>query len=222
MTCLARTATLLLVATICGSGAAAAQATAVQPADPPWYAELNAAATLGHRSASSFGGEGGYRVRDDVDVFVEGGHMRNVGSADLDARAQKVASAVGATANASYRVTFFDAGVRYHILPMPTVHPYLALGLGVAQVKAETGLGVNGVTVSPESLGVQFGSDLNGVEKRAYLMIGAGATWDFGTRYLLDVTYRYGRLFPYSSGNPPETEPAISTQRVQIGVGIHF
>jgi opacity protein-like surface antigen len=150
--------------------------------------------------------------------------MRNVGSVDLDARAQKVAAAVGATANASYRVNYFDAGVRYHIryqiLPLPTIHPYITLGLGVAQVKAETGLGVNGVTVPPESLGVQFGSDLSGVEKKLYFVIGGGATWDFGTRYLLDLTYRFGRISPKTSAI--EGDQAIHTQRVQLGIGMRF
>src|SRR5258707_690103 len=106
MTRYVRTATLAIlsvVAILGTAGAAAAQTTASQPANS-WYAEFNAAATLGHRSASSVGGEGGYRLTDDIEVFLEGGHMGNVGSADLDARVQKIASAVGGLGSASYRV----------------------------------------------------------------------------------------------------------------------
>jgi opacity protein-like surface antigen len=220
MTRFACTASLLLIGTLCGAGAAAAQTTASQPENSPWYAEFDAAATLGHRSASSVGGEGGYRATEDVDVFLEAGRMRNVGSSDLDARAQTIASAVGATANASYRVTYFDVGVRYHIMEMPTIHPYIAVGLGLAQVTAETGLGVNGVTVSPESLGVQFGSDLSGTEKKFYFMIGGGATWNFRERFFLDVTYRYGRISPKTGAI--EGDQTIHTQRVQLGIGMRF
>jgi len=214
------TAIVVLAVTVCSAVAAEAQTAARLPADGPWYAEFAAAATLGHRSSSSVGGEGGYRLTKDFDVFFEGGHIRTVGTADLDARAQLVAGAIGATANASYHVSYFDAGVRYHIKQITRVHSYVAVGLGAAHVRADTGLGVNGVTVSPDSLGVQFGSDLSGAETKFYLMLGGGATWDFKKRYFVDASYRYGRIAPKTSAI--EGDQPINTQRVQIGIGLRF
>src|SRR5262245_39497307 len=116
-----------------------------------YYAEINGGATFGHKSSGSIGGEGGVRISGPYVVFVEGGHMANVGTQALDDRAQLIANAVGATSSASYKVNYFDAGLRYEIPKTFTgsfqhLHPYLSVGVGAASVKAETAFAVNGTT----------------------------------------------------------------------------
>jgi len=217
----ARVATLWLVVILC-AGAVSAQPPTPTPADPetPFYGELNAGVTFGHKSDSSFGGEFGVHVYPSVDVFVEGGRMGNVGTTDLDARAQTIANALGGTASASYKVNYFDAGVRYTfpMAPMPTIHPYVALGFGLAQVTSQTVLTVNGAALGPDQ--VTFGTDLNGTERKTFVMFGLGGTMTFAKRYFADLSYRYGRISPKTDDIPNDT--AISTQRLQIGVGVRF
>src|SRR5207248_1388049 len=121
------TATMWLVVTLYCAAPATAQTTSSAGSITDWYAEVNAAATLGHRSSSSIGAEGGYRFNQDIDVFVEGGHIFSVGSSDLDRRANVVAAVFGGTANASFHVTYLDVGVRYHIMmPSASVRPHFS------------------------------------------------------------------------------------------------
>lgn len=190
------------------------------------YAEINAGATLGHKSDASVGGEAGFQVMPitlpGLDVFVEFGHIGNAASADLDARATTIANNVGATASAVSKVNYFDAGARYRFAATPKIHPYVALGLGFAQVSNETTLSVNGTAVPPENLGVLFGSDLNGSEKAGFFMLGGGATVPFASRYFVDVSYRYGRVFQKTDDSGNVVIAGINTNRVQAGLGIKF
>jgi opacity protein-like surface antigen len=216
----ARVATLWLVAILC-AGAASAQ-TPPPPTGPesPFYGEIDLGATFGHKSDTSFGGEVGVRVAEGLDVMLEFGRMGNVGTSDLDARATGIANALGGTASASYKVNYFDAGVRYSfvLISRPKIHPYVTAGFGLAQVTAETVLTVNGTTVGPDQ--VTFGTDLNGTTRKGFLMIGFGGTMTFGSRYFGDLSYRYGRISAKTDDIPNDT--AIGTQRLQIGVGVRF
>jgi hypothetical protein len=185
-----------------------------------FYAAFNFGATFGHQSSGFLGGEAGVRVTGPYSIFFEAGQMKNVGTDDLDARALKIANAVGATASTSYRVNYFDFGVRYAPPMTWMAKPYLAAGFGGADVNSSTTLAVNGTAVPPESLGVQFGNDLNGSSTKAFLMIGGGVTYPFAERYFLDGSYRYGHIFPKSGDIEGDT--AINTQRLELQVGIRF
>lgn len=185
-----------------------------------FYAGVTFGATFGHKSSGSVGAEIGGQLTGPVAVFFEGGRMMNVGTSDLDARATTIANAVGATASASYKANYFAIGVRVapdYALP---VRPYILVGGGVAQVRAETALAVNGTTVPPESVGVQFGSDLNGTERKGYFTIGGGVLYPFMTRFFADISYRYGRIT--ADTGAIENDKGINTQRAQIGVGVKF
>jgi opacity protein-like surface antigen len=193
-------------------------------AEPRWYGEVTAAATLGHKSDTSFGAEGGGRVAEMLVVFAEGGHMGNVGNTDLDARAQKIATFIGGTVGSTaYKMNFFDAGVRYQVPIATSFHPYIALGFGVASITPEATFSVNGtdVTGQLESLGVQLGADLSESQTKPLFVIGGGLMYNFAKRYFVDVTYRYGRTSQAESDNEVVIE-ALNTQRVQIGGGIRF
>src|SRR5262245_36684784 len=64
-----------------------------------FYVEFNGGATLGHRSSGFYGGEGGYHITGPFAVFAEVGHMAEVGTDALDAKAKSLADAVGATSD---------------------------------------------------------------------------------------------------------------------------
>lgn len=213
----------MLVLMLVLAAATSAQAQTPSP-ESRFYADFTAAATLGHKSSGSFGVEAGGQVMNRLDVFIETGHMKNVGTSDLDARAATIANAVGASFSTAYKVNYFDAGVRYRPMTPPwPVQPYGLFSVGFAKVDAQTSLSVNGTTVPPESLGVQFGNDLDGSVTKAFIVIGGGALWTipaYQQRLFLDFGYRYGRILARTSQIQNDT--GINTQRIQIGVGIKF
>lgn len=189
-----------------------------------WYAEGTAAATLGHKSDSSFGGEVGGRLTDLFDVFIETGHMGNVGNTDLEARAQVIADFLGGTVGTSaYKMNFFDIGVKYRVMETGRWHPYVGLGLGFANIKPEVRFAVNGTDVTDQlpELGVQLGADLSESHNTFLFVLALGTQVNFGTRYFADLSYRYGRTGEASDDNEVLIK-GLNTQRVQIGGGIRF
>jgi opacity protein-like surface antigen len=102
-------------------------------------------------------------------------------------------------------------------------HPYGLLGLGGASVKTSAAFSVNGTDVTGQLLdvyGVRLGNDLSSTLTKRFLTAGAGATAPFGSRYLVDISYRYGRISPKTS--EIEADKGINTQRVQAGIGVRF
>jgi len=193
-----------------------------QTTDEQWYAEFTAAATLGHKSDSSVGGELGYTWTDERQLFFEFGRMGNVATSAVDERAQFIARAIGASASVAQKATYFDAGLKYRLAERGKWRPYGLLGLGLARVKTQSNFSVNGndVTNQLDQFGVQLGSDLSGSVTKFFLTVGVGANVPFGRRYLADLSYRYGRIF--GRGGAIEDDAGINTQRVQGGVGIRF
>ena len=103
-------------------------------------------------------------------------------------------------------------------------HPYALIGFGAATVKTSSNFFVGGNDVTSQ-LGqrqppVLLGADLSGSTSKFLLTIGGGANASFGKRLIVDVTYRYGRIFPKTDLIADDV--AISTQRIQGGVGIRF
>jgi hypothetical protein len=84
-----------------GAWSAEAQAASGPGPDSKIYAEFNFGPTLGHKSDAFFGGEAGLKITPTLDVFVEGGHMGNVGTSDLDDRATIIANHLGGTIEAA-------------------------------------------------------------------------------------------------------------------------
>ena len=96
---------LLWMAILTG-GVTAAQAQTPLGEDGRYYAEFAVAATLGHKSDSSVGGEFGAGVLDHLwltgdrlEVFLEGGRMGNVATTALDTRAQIIANFINGSAS---------------------------------------------------------------------------------------------------------------------------
>jgi opacity protein-like surface antigen len=214
-----RFAMVLVVMLAGGVGSVAAQTPGASTATEggPWYGELAGAGTFGHKSSGSAGLEIGYSIKDQWQVFIEGGRMANVATADLDQRAQLITvPATGISSfSASQRAVYFDAGVRYQLVPFGIWHPYGLFGLGFASVKTSTSFG-------PSSNGtvVFTGNDLNSTLTKLFLTVGAGVTLPFKGRYLVDISYRYGRIFPKPS--EIENDVGINTNRIQAGIGVRF
>jgi hypothetical protein len=142
--------------------------------------------------------------------------MRNVTTSDVDSRANSIAAAVNGTAHPITKATYFDVGVKYRLLLWSEVwHPYVALGLGFAAVTTKTDL----VSNNPEQT-VQLGPDLNGTVTKPLVMIGFGVRRPFSSRYFVDGSYRYGRIFARTG--VIDSDVGSNTQRVQVGVGIRF
>jgi opacity protein-like surface antigen len=211
-------AAVCLVATL-GTGVRSAHAQAAPAADSQMYAEINFGPTLGHKSDAFVGGEFGYRLTETLDLFVEGGHMGNVATTDLDDRAAIIANHLGGTASTAFKVNHFDVGVRYRIDGTPTIHPYVLGAIGVAHVNTEVAFSVNGTVIDPSST-VQVGSDLSGSLNKTMIVIGFGINVPFKTRFFGDLGYRYGAIL--SKTDNFETDKTISTQRIVLGAGIRF
>jgi opacity protein-like surface antigen len=224
-----RCSTLMTVMAACGIGTSHAQTAGTVP--DRGYAELTVAATLGHKSDASIGGEAGYSLTDALQLFIEGGRMGNVATKDLDARAMIIGSAIGANVSTAQRAAYFDVGVKYRLSEHfrgrpswlgPRWRPYGLLGVGAASVKTTTNfnIGGNDVTGQLDQYGVQLGNDLSGTLTKAFLTVGVGTNATLGKAYLLDLSYRYGRVFPRTS--QIADDKGINTQRLQAGIGIRF
>jgi opacity protein-like surface antigen len=216
---------LWLMGTLC-AGAAFAQAPA-SGADEKMYAEFNLGPTLGHKSSTFVGVEGGYRIVPDIDVFVEVGHMQNVGTDALEANAATVAGFLGGTVTStSISATYVNAGIRYHLSLLPRWHPYVLGGIGGASVATRTTFAVNGTEidpntfVTPEGNSVQLGGDLAGSRGKVMIVAGFGVNVPFLQRYYADVGYRYGQILARTS--QVETDTSVKTQRVVVGIGVRF
>ncbi len=147
------------VAAVClvaflGVGVRSAHAQATPgAADSKFYAEFNFGPTLGHKSDRFFGGELGYRLTPELDVFVEVSHMNNVGTTELDDRATTIANYLGGTASTAYKANIFAFGVRYNFTVTSKIQPVRAGGVGVAHVTTEVEFTVNGTTIDPGPAG---------------------------------------------------------------------
>jgi opacity protein-like surface antigen len=217
-------ALLWLVGTL-GAGAASVQAQTSGSAgsDPRIYAELNFGPTLGHKSDVFIGGEAGLRIFYGLDVFVEGGQMKNVGTDQLDANAALIANCCipgGTVSSTSMRVNYVNVGVRYHLSMIPQAHPYVLLGVGSGQVKTEATFAVNGNVVDASAFGVQLGGDLSGTTRKTMVIFGLGVNIPFLQRYYADVGYRYGQIL--AKTDEVETDKSLKTQRIVFGAGIRF
>jgi opacity protein-like surface antigen len=152
-------------------------------------------------------------------VIVEVSHMGNVGTSDLDERAAVIANSLGGTASTAFKVTEFSAGVRYRFPVTGRWQPYVLGAVGAANVKTEVAFTVNGAVIDPSAT-VQLGSDLSGSLNKTILVLGFGVNVPFKTRYFGEIGYRFGSILPKTDNF--ETDKAIPTQRIILGVGVRF
>jgi opacity protein-like surface antigen len=212
----------LVTAMAWGVPSAQAQTLGVVEA-PKWSGQIDVAATLGHVSSSSVGGEIDQHLHETWEAFLELGRMSNVASGALDDRAAIIATAISATASSTQSAVYYDVGLRYHLMPEGTWNPYVAVGLGATFIKTATSFAVNGLQLTDAQLaakGVALGVDLDGSISKAFAVIGVGVQLPFKERFLLDGSYRLGRIF--SRSGEIEGDSGVNTQRFQLGLGIRF
>jgi opacity protein-like surface antigen len=69
------------------------------------------------------------------------------------------------------------------------------------------------VTASLAQYGVVLGTGLSGSQTKAMLVLGGGVQVPLWERLVVDLQYRYGRIF---------TDPGTNVNRAGVGVGIRF
>jgi len=166
-----------------------------------------------------FGAEAFVRVAGRIAAFVEGSQLVNVPQ-DYVTRAQAITTATGIPATVTGHMTTFDAGARVLGPNWAHVQAYVALGAGIARVQAATTFAVNGVTVTPDSVGIQLGPDLGGTVTKPLTTAGAGVTWSIARHLCGDVSIRQFWIAPRTSQIPGDQW--VTTTRIAAGFGVRF
>jgi opacity protein-like surface antigen len=211
--------TTVVILAALGAPAYAQQAPSGSGTLPPsrGYAEGVAQSAFGNVTSQSFGGEFGIAVRPGVSIFVEGGFIRDAAPASLGTAAQTLASAVTVLAGpTTYRVkepiTFGVAGVKYAFpVSSSSVAPYVLGGAGFAQAKKDVSFTTPSGDITQYAT---LGTDLSGSETKAMISVGAGVDWLIGRVVVIDLQYRYGRVFTSGDG--------LNLNRAGVGVGVRF
>jgi opacity protein-like surface antigen len=186
------------------------------------YVEGVVQSAFGNVTSQSYGVELGVKVIPNVQVFAEAGMVRDVATSEIGAAAQAIAGFLSQTqASVQFRVkqpvTFGAAGLKFVIPTASALRPYVMGGGGIAQVKQDVTFTVAGTDVTPNlasQFGVQLGSDLSGTFTKPMIVAGAGVMWPAWQRLVVDVQYRYGRIFAEDN--------ALTVSRAGVGVGLRF
>jgi opacity protein-like surface antigen len=214
-----RSFVMSIIGTLVLGAVAHAQSAASAPSSG--YIEAVAQSAFGNVTSQSYGGELGFNAFQDFQIFFEGGQTRDVAPTALGATAQSVAGALSLTqANVGFSVkepvTFGAAGVKYLIPVAGKAQPYIMGGLGIAKIKKDVKFTIGGtdVTSNLPQYTVTLGTDLSGSETKPILTLGAGVAWAAWQHLVIDLQYRYGRLFASDEG--------INVNRAGIGLGLRF
>ena len=212
---------MTLVAVLVGIGTVRAQTPAPPSPEGRGYGEVTFGPTFGHKSSGSIGAEAGFFFLDQVGAFAEAGRMSNIATSQIDAKALIIAGAINATFQAKQPATYFDVGVVKRFSPLYHVTPYALVGLGGATVSNRVTFTAGGSSLTSQQLnqlGVQLGTDLSGSYTKVFVTFGAGARMTLRDRWIADVSYRFGHV----GANATSENNAISTNRLQFGVGAKF
>lgn len=180
------------------------------------YAEIVAQSAFGNVTSQSFGGEVGFTVSPDIQVFAEGGVVRDAAPSSLGAAAQRIAAGISAAAGGGdYRVRqpvrFGLGGVKYVVPTGSKAQPYFLLGAGIANVKRDVSFSTPSGDVANFAT---IGTDLSGTETKPMVSLGVGVGVPVLERLIIDLQYRYGRVFTSDAG--------LNVSRAGIGVGVRF
>jgi opacity protein-like surface antigen len=219
--------TLITFATLLTGVAQAQTSPAPTPAatTSKGYVEAVAQSAFGNVTSQSYGGEGGYTVWKNVQVFVEFGQIRNVAPAELGAAAQLIAGYLSQTqGNVTFSVkepaSFGAGGVKY-LIPVggAKFEPYVMVGFGVAKVTKDVVFTVGGSDVTSQlgNLGVVLGSDLSGEFSKPIVTFGGGVSWLLWRQLTADLQFRFTHI-----GAEDATESATNVGRAGVGIGVRF
>jgi len=187
------------------------------------YVEFVGGPAFGHKFGGSYGGEFGYWFSDTWGLFGEVGRIQNAGGSDISRRADIISAAIGGSAKPHTNVTYYDGGLTYRFPATGRYRPYASLGLGAATVSNKTKFFVGGADVTGQLndvYGVLLGNDLSGSYTSAFFSLGIGVRMPFGSRWVADASYRYGRV---GGNNKDQADiPGLNTNRLQFGFGARF
>jgi opacity protein-like surface antigen len=186
------------------------------------YIEGVAQSAFGNQTSQSYGAELGFTWRPNLQIFGEGGFVRNAAPASQAAAAQLIATALSSTQPSSVTFTakepveFVIAGVKYLIPVESRVVPYVMGGAGAARVTQDVHFIIGGsdVTSNLVQFGAVLGSDLAGSVTKPMIGFGAGVQVPVWQRVILDLQYRYGRVV--------DGDASINVSRAGIGIGLSF
>ena len=213
----------MLIATVAAwlalTGVATAQVGASAPR-PRGYVEAVAQSAFGNVTSQSFGAEAGATLGPYVQLFFEGGLIRDAATSQISAGATEVAAALttlqpaAVTYSVKEPISFGIAGLRFPFATSSRVQPYVLAGAGAARVKKDVAFQFGGADAAgtlPQY--VTLGSDLSGTPTKAMLSVGGGAVWAAWEKLIVDFQYRYGHIFD---------DIAINSNRAGVGVGVRF
>jgi len=187
------------------------------------YAVAVAQSAFGNVTSQSFGLEAGLDLGHRLGGYVEFGRTGDTAPKTLGPAAQIIAGYLTRTQSAAVEfsvkqpVSFASGGVRYAALPFfGQLQPYVLGGFGIARVKRDVVFNVGGrdVTDTLNGFGVVLGTDLAGTTSHPMLTVGGGAAWPVTSIWVLDASYRFGRIFTEKAGT--------NVNRVGLGVGFRF
>lgn len=191
--------------------------------DGKWSAQVTGGVVVAPTASASGGVELGWWPTSNFKVLVESNWMSNVASADLDARAKVIADAIGGTADMKQFATVVDVGLRYAMRAPTSWRPFVLAGFGVARVNTKPSFAVGGKDVTGSLLstyGARLGLDLDGHVSKAALVLGAGVSVPLTSRYFIEGSARYGRIFPRGDLIPGDS--GTNTQRIEVSAGARF
>jgi opacity protein-like surface antigen len=179
------------------------------------YAVGLAQSSFGNVTTQSYGGEVGVLVRPRLAIVVDAGLVRNAAPDSLTARAQTIVAGIAAaagSADARVRVPvgFGVAGISYGVRSA-AAEPYVTAGAGLARVNHDVTFTVPGGDVSQF---VTLGRDLAGTETKPMISAGGGVRLRVWQSVLLDLGYRFGRVFASGEG--------LTIHRAGVGIGVRF
>lgn len=187
------------------------------------YAEFVGQSAFGNVTSQSYGAEVGFKVAANLQIFAEAGRVTNAAPSALGVNAATIAGALTVASGntvayqAKEPITFGDAGVRYLFPASDKIQPYVLVGGGMARVQKNVTFNVGGSDVTANLTQAPYftvlGTDLSGTETKAMLTVGGGVGWNVASHLVIDLQYRYGRVF---------TSEGINVSRAGAGIGVRF
>jgi len=189
------------------------------PAAYRWSLEGFAQSSFGPSTSQAYGGEAAFALKQNLQIFLEIGTVRNAATSTLGANAQAIADYLTMTQNSPVTFTarepvlFGKAGLKYIFYTnSEKLEPYVLL----ARVTKDVHFYVGGsdITSSLDQYRVILGSDLSGDETDPMLGLGGGLYWFVYKNLFIDIQYRYDRVFSANEG--------LNLNRVGAGFGVRF
>ena len=207
----------LFVAGILSTHNAQAQ---TEPAGP-FSVQYDVGLTMGNTTSGATGFEAGWWATDNLKLYVASSWMFDVTTSDVEDRAKIIADAIGGTAEMKQSAVGVDFGARYAVDLGSSYVPFVLAGFGFAGLDTEPTFIVNGQDVTDDlvNLGARLGRDLDSERTQPYFVFGLGVSRAFSSRYFLEGSYRYGRIF--ADDSIPD-DPGVNTNRLQVSFGARF